>query len=149
MFSGVEERGEVGGFGGSGDFEAVHERIKREVLGREPYVKFVGERESAPRFVKRMEMEEMLGNAGFESWDVGVNKIVKEARDGEEMLRWLDASSSGKTYGGIPEEMRESARREMLKEWERVTGVHGIRMEMELLVTVAVKGEPREGFVAS
>ncbi|KAM0320778.1 hypothetical protein ACHAO8_000071 [Botrytis cinerea] len=145
----LKRGGKLGVSGGSGDFEAVHERIKREVLGREPYVKFVGERESAPRFVKRMEMEEMLGNAGFESWDVGVNKIVKEARDGEEMLRWLDASSSGKTYGGIPEEMRESARREMLKEWERVTGVHGIRMEMELLVTVAVKGEPREGFVAS
>ncbi|TGO46752.1 hypothetical protein BCON_0309g00010 [Botryotinia convoluta] len=131
--------GKLGISGGSGDFEALHEKIKREVLGREPYVRFV-EKESGPRFLKKREMQEMLGNAGFESWEVGTNAIVKVARDGAEMVRWLDVSSSGKTYGGIPERLKESARGEMVREWEGYRGEEGIRMEMELLVTVAVKG---------
>ncbi|KAF7960080.1 hypothetical protein EAE96_001679 [Botrytis aclada] len=132
--------GKLGISGGSGDFEALHEKIKREVLGREPYVRFV-EEESGPRFLKKSEMEEMLGKAGFESWKIGTNAIVKVARDGEDMLRWLDVSSSGKTYGGIPAGgLRECARRDMLREWEGYVGESGIRMQMELLVTVAVKG---------
>ncbi|THV53871.1 hypothetical protein BGAL_0040g00330 [Botrytis galanthina] len=135
----LKKGGKLGVSGGSGDLEALHEKIKREVLGREPYVRFV-EEESGPRFLKKREMEEMLGKAGFENWEIATNEIVKVARDGTEMVRWLDVSSSGKTYGGIPEGLRESARREMVREWEGYAGEGGIRMQMELLVTVAVKG---------
>ncbi|KAF7933375.1 hypothetical protein BELL_0207g00040 [Botrytis elliptica] len=135
----MKKGGKLGISGGSGDFEALHERIKREVLGREPYGGFV-EEESGPRFLGKREMEEMLGKAGFKNWEIGSNRIVKVARDGVEMVRWLDVSSSGKTYGGIPERLRESARKEMVKEWEGYRGKEGIRMEMELLVTVAIKG---------
>ncbi|TGO68410.1 hypothetical protein BOTNAR_0025g00420 [Botryotinia narcissicola] len=136
----LKRGGKLGISGGSGDFEALHERIKRDVLGREPYVGFVVE-EGGPRFLKKREMEGLLGKAGFENWEIGSNGIVKVARDGAEMVRWLDVSSSGKTYGGIPERLRESARREMVREWEGWRGEEGIRMQMELLVTVAVKGE--------
>ncbi|KAF7942614.1 uncharacterized protein EAE97_006068 [Botrytis byssoidea] len=135
----LKRGGKLGISGGSGDFEALHERIKREVLGREPYVGFV-EEEGGPRFLEKREMEELLGKAGFENWEIGSNGIVKVARDGPEMVRWLDVSSSGKTYGGIPERLRESARREMVREWEGWRGEGEIRMQMELLVTVAVKG---------
>ncbi|TGO22404.1 hypothetical protein BPAE_0169g00110 [Botrytis paeoniae] len=135
----IKKGGKLGISGGSGDFEALHEKIKREVLGREPFVRFV-EEDEGPRFLKKKEIEGMLRNAGFESWEIGTNRIVKVARDGAEMVRWLDVSSSGKTYGGIPEGLRESARGEMVREWEGYRGERGIRMQMELLVTVAVKG---------
>jgi arsenite methyltransferase len=55
------------------------------------------------------------------------------------MIDWLDMSSSGKMYGGIPLHLRPSAREEMKKEWNKLASKEGIRMEMELLVTVAVK----------
>ncbi len=129
--------GRLGISGGSGDFEAVHERIKAEVLGKAPYRDYPDE-SSLPRFLKRSEMEELLDAAGFGEREIVVNSIVKEARNGEEMVEWLDTSSSGKTYGGIPFEMRPRAREEMLVEWAKVTTADGIKMDMELLVTVAV-----------
>jgi arsenite methyltransferase len=68
-----------------------------------------------------------------------VNTIVKEAGDGAEMIEWLDTSSSGKTYGGIPLDLRPRAREEMKLEWDKVTTEDGIKMKMQLLVTVATK----------
>ncbi|KAK3906132.1 trans-aconitate 2-methyltransferase [Staphylotrichum tortipilum] len=129
--------GRLGISGGSGDFEAVHERIKAEVLGRAPYRDYPDE-SSLPRFLKRMEIEDLLDAAGFGEREIVVNSIVREAKDGEAMIDWLDTSSSGKTYGGIPLEMRPRAREEMKVEWAKVTTVEGIKMDMELLVTVAV-----------
>ena len=129
--------GRLGISGGSGDFEAVHERIKAEVLGRAPYRDYP-DVSSLPRFLKRGELEELLDSAGFGEREIVVNTIVKEARDGAAMIDWLDTSSSGKTYGGIPLEMRPRAREEMKGEWEKVSTAEGIKMDMELLVTVAV-----------
>jgi len=115
----------------------VHERIKAEVLGRAPYRDYP-DVSSLPRFLKRGELEELLDSAGFGEREIVVNTIVKEARDGAAMIDWLDTSSSGKTYGGIPLEMRPRAREEMKGEWEKVSTAEGIKMDMELLVTVAV-----------
>lgn len=130
--------GKLGISGGSGDFVSAQEEIKARVLGREPYVKYP--EEAPPKFLKRAELEGLLGDAGFARREIVVNGIVKATRDAEEMIEWLDTSSSGKTYGGIPVEMRPRAREEMRVEWEKLMTGEGIRMEMELLVTVAVKG---------
>ncbi|TDZ29998.1 putative methyltransferase 235L [Colletotrichum spinosum] len=130
--------GRVGISGGSGDFEAAHERIKADVLGREPYSGY-DHGADGPRFLRRAELEGVLGAAGFGERRVVVNRIVKTASDGYAMIDWLDTSSSGKTYGGIPLDMRPRAREEMKAEWDRMTTAEGIRMDMELLVTVAVK----------
>jgi arsenite methyltransferase len=129
--------GKVGISGGSGDFVAHHERIKEDVLGRQPYAPYPVT--DGPTFLKRAELEHLLDQAGFGARSIVINTIVKTAKDGDEMIDWLDTSSSGKLYGGIPEELKPGAREEMRKEWEKVTGPDGIRMEMELLVTVAVK----------
>lgn len=129
--------GRLGISGGSGDFAAAHERIKADVLSREPYKNYP--EEAGPKFLKRRELEELLDEAGFSSRQIVVNTIIKSARDGTEMIEWLDTSSSGKTYGAIPAHLRPSAREEMKLEWNKITTGEGIKMQMELLVTVAIK----------
>lgn len=54
------------------------------------------------------------------------------------MIEWLDTSSLGKMYGGIPLHLQPAAREEMKAEWNKLATEEGIRMEMELLVIVAV-----------
>lgn len=130
--------GKLGISGGSGDFVAVHEGLKADVLSRQPFCNYP--EEDGPKFLKKRELEDLLDTAGFSSREISINKIVKEAKDGEEMIKWLDTSSSGKTYGGIPVEMRGRAREELKRGWEKVTTEEGIRMEMELLVTVTIRG---------
>ncbi|KZL65562.1 methyltransferase domain-containing protein [Colletotrichum incanum] len=130
--------GRLGISGGSGDFVAAHEVIKANVLGREPYKNYPSQ-SGGPKFLKQAELESILGDAGFSERCIVVNKIVKTAKDGYAMIDWLDTSSSGKTYGGIPLELRPQAREEMKVEWEKITTENGIHMDMELLVTVAIK----------
>ncbi|KAJ3029039.1 hypothetical protein HDV00_009801 [Rhizophlyctis rosea] len=135
----LKPHGKLGISGGSGDFVAAHERIKAEVLSRAPYSSYpeIG----GPHFAKRSEMEGLLDAAGLVDREFFVNSIVKRAKDADEMIEWLDTSSSGQTYGGIPVEMRPKAREEMKVLWEaEVKGERGIEMEMDLLVTVARKG---------
>ena len=129
--------GRLGISGGSGDYVAAHERIKADVLSRERYR--VYPEKSPPKFLKRRELESLLDNAGFSNRKIVVNTIVKSAKGAEAMIEWLDTSSSGKTYGGIPLDLRPSAREEMKQEWDKLTTEEGIKMEMELLVTVAIK----------
>ncbi|KAK1961645.1 methyltransferase domain-containing protein [Colletotrichum sublineola] len=129
--------GRLGISGGSGDFVAIHEVIKADVLARPPYRDYPDS--GGPRFLKRAELEDILGTAGFGERRIVVNKIVKSAKDGYAMIDWLDTSSSGKTYGGIPLDLRPQAREEMKLEWDKVTTDEGIHMDMELLVTVAIK----------
>ena len=129
--------GRLGISGGSGDYVAVHEKIKADVLSREPYRTYP--EKSPPKFLQRHQLESLLDSAGFSDREIVVNKIVKSAKDPEAMIEWLDTSSSGKTYGGIPLDLRPSARKEMKQEWDKLTTKEGIRMEMELLVTVAIK----------
>lgn len=129
--------GRVGISGGSGDFLTAQEIVKEEVLSREPYCKYP--EQAGPRFLKRQELESLLDQAGLPKRDIVVNPIVKETKDAEEMIEWLDTSSSGKTYGGIPLDLRPKAREEMKVEWNKLLTDEGIRMKMELLVTVATK----------
>ncbi|KAL1869668.1 hypothetical protein Daus18300_005523 [Diaporthe australafricana] len=133
----LKSGGRLGISGGSGDFVAVHERIKADVLSREPYRNYP--EESGPKFIKRRDLESLLDVSGFAQRDIVINKIVKSAKNGEAMVEWLDTSSSGKTYGGIPLDLRPKAREEMKLEWDKVTTEDGIHMVMELLVTVATK----------
>ncbi|GJC88960.1 putative protein in transposon TN4556 [Colletotrichum liriopes] len=130
--------GRLGISGGSGDFVAAHEVIKANILARDPYKNYSSQ-SGGPKFLKQAELESILGVAGFSKRSIVVNTIVKTAKDGYTMIDWLDTSSSGKTYGGIPLEMRPRAREEMKMEWDKITTVDGIRMDMELLVTVAFK----------
>jgi arsenite methyltransferase len=133
----LKSGGRLGISGGSGDFVAAHEKIKADVLSREPYSRYP--EKSGPIFLKRGELESLLDRAGFSKREIVVNTIIKSAKDGAAMIEWLDTSSSGATYGGIPLDLRPKAREEMKVEWGKITTEEGIRMEMELLVTVAVK----------
>ncbi|KAH8595869.1 S-adenosyl-L-methionine-dependent methyltransferase [Bisporella sp. PMI_857] len=129
--------GRLGISGGSGDYVAAHEKIKADVLSREPYR--IYPEQSGPKFLKQRELESLLGDAGFSERKIVINTIIKSAKNAEAMIDWLDTSSSGKTYGGIPLDLRPKAREEMKQEWDKLTTKDGIRMEMELLVTVAIK----------
>ncbi|KAI0187909.1 S-adenosyl-L-methionine-dependent methyltransferase [Xylaria flabelliformis] len=129
--------GRLGISGGSGDFVAVHERIKADVLSRDPYRMY--QEQSPPKFLKKVELEDLLDRAMFGKRDFIRRKIIKSAEDADAMINWLDTSSSGKTYGGIPLELRPKAREEMKHEWDKLTTKDGIQMEMEVLVTVAIK----------
>ncbi|KAL7931595.1 S-adenosyl-L-methionine-dependent methyltransferase [Trichoderma chlorosporum] len=129
--------GLLGISGGSGDTVTAQERIKADVLSREPYRKYP--EENPPKFLKQRELEGLLDDAGFRERSIVVNKITKSAKDADAMIDWLDASSSGKTYGGIPLELRPRAREEMKTEWNKLVVEDGIHMDIDLLVTVAVK----------
>ncbi|ETS86080.1 hypothetical protein PFICI_04105 [Pestalotiopsis fici W106-1] len=129
--------GRVGISGGSGDFLTHQERIKEDVLSREPYRHYP--EEAPPKFLKRQEIENLVDNAGFARKDIVINKIIKSTKDADGMINWLDTSSSGKTYGGIPLDLRPKAREEMRLEWDKLATHDGIHMDMELLVTVATK----------
>jgi SAM-dependent methyltransferase len=134
----LKKGGKVGISGGSGDFVAIHEKIKEDVLSREPYNRY--EETGGPKFLKKAELEGLLADAGFTQVDIVTNTIVKHADSADEMIDWLDTSSSGQTYGGIPLDLRPKAREEMKREWDKFVTDKGIDMDMELLVTVAVKG---------
>ncbi|KAH8658202.1 S-adenosyl-L-methionine-dependent methyltransferase [Xylariales sp. PMI_506] len=129
--------GRVGISGQSGDFVAAHEKIKAEVLSRERYRIYPDQ--AGPKFLKKSELNNLLDAAGFGGREFAINTIVKSAKDGYAMIEWLDTSSSGKTYGGIPLDLRPSAREEMNLEWDKLTTKDGISMEIDLLVTVATK----------
>lgn len=130
-------RGRLGISGGSGDYVAELQRIKADVMSREPF-RLYPEKKPA-KFIKRRELEGLLDSAGFSNREIVINTIIKSARNSEAMLDWLDKSSSGKTYGHIPLELRPLVREQMKQEWDKITTEDGIRMEMELLVTVAIK----------
>lgn len=123
--------------GGSGDYVAALQRIKADVMSREPFRLYPEEKPA--KFLKRREIEKLLDNAGFSNREIVINTIIKSARNAEAMLDWLDRSSSGKTYGHLPLDLRPKAREQMKQEWEKITTEDGIRMEMELLVTVAIR----------
>ncbi|KKP05763.1 methyltransferase domain-containing protein [Trichoderma harzianum] len=129
--------GLLGISGGSGDTISAQEKIKAEVLSREPYRNYL--EQSPPKFLKQRELEKLLDDAGFPERSIVVNKITKSTKDANEMIDWLDASSSGKTYGSIPLELRPRAREEMKAEWNKLLVEDGIHMDIDLLVTVAVK----------
>ncbi|CZR67178.1 uncharacterized protein PAC_17077 [Phialocephala subalpina] len=133
----LKSGGRLGISGGSGDYVAAHEKIKADVLSREPYRNYP--EKGGPNFIKKRELDSLLDDAGFSERKIVINTIIKSAKDGEAMIEWLDTSSSGATYGGIPLDLRPKAREEMKQEWAKITTEEGIRMEMELLVTVAVK----------
>ncbi|KAI1269966.1 S-adenosyl-L-methionine-dependent methyltransferase [Xylariaceae sp. FL1019] len=133
----LKPRGRLGMSGGSGDFTAIHERIKEDVLSQEPFKAY--SEAAPPTFLKQRELERLLDEAGLHERNIAVRTIVKSAKNGDEMIDWLVTSSSGSTYGGIPLDLRPRAREEMRKEWDKVTTEDGIHMNMELLVTVAVK----------
>lgn len=133
----LKSGGRLGISGGSGDYVAAHEKIKADVLSREPYRSYP--EKGGPRFIKQRELESLLDDTSFSERKIVVNTIIKSAKDGEAMIEWLDTSSSGATYGGIPLDLRPKAKEEMKQEWAKITTDEGIRMEMELLVTVAVK----------
>ncbi|KAJ8124676.1 hypothetical protein O1611_g8964 [Lasiodiplodia mahajangana] len=95
--------------------------------------------QNPPKFLKKIELEGLLDRAGFHERDILEKSIIKSAEDADAMLNWLDASSSGKTYGGIPLELRPKAREEMKREWDKLTTKDGIQMEMQILVTVATR----------
>ena len=130
--------GRLGMSGGSGDYVAAHEKIKADVLSRDPFRNYSEKR--PPKFLKQRELESLLENAGFFDRAIVINTIVKSTKSADAMIDWLDTSSSGQTYGGIPLDLRPNARAEMKREWDKITTEEGIRMEMELLVTVAIKG---------
>ncbi|KAI1190864.1 S-adenosyl-L-methionine-dependent methyltransferase [Nemania serpens] len=133
----LRSRGRLGISGASGDFIAAHERIKADVLSRNPYRMYP--EESPPKFLKKLELEDLLDKAGFHEKNIMIRRIIKSAENADAMLNWLDTSSSGKTYGGIPQELRPKAREEMKHEWDKITTKDGIQMEMEVLVTIAIR----------
>ena len=129
--------GRLGISGGSGDYYTHQERIKADILSREPFKTYP--EENPPKFLKRAEVEDLLRDAQIFNVKFSINKIVKSTKDADEMIDWLDTSSSGKTYGSIPLNLRPRARKEMKVEWDKLVTEKGIQMEMELLVTVAFK----------
>ncbi|KAK8084471.1 trans-aconitate 2-methyltransferase [Apiospora hydei] len=131
--------GRLGVSGQSGDFMAAHQRIKDEVLAREAYRGYDHNIAGEPRFLKQQEMGGLLDAAGFGGCTFTINKISKSTKDGAEMVDWLASSSSGKTFGGVPVDMRPKVREEMITEWDKMTTKDGLTMELELLVTVATK----------
>ncbi|KAI1319636.1 S-adenosyl-L-methionine-dependent methyltransferase [Xylariaceae sp. FL0255] len=133
----LKSGGGLGISGGSGDFVAIHEKIKANVLSRDPYRSYP--EQDPPKFLKRAELQKLLDESGFHKADIITRTIIKKADSAEAMINWLDTSSSGKTYGGIPMELRPKARQEMIVEWNQYVTEQGISMELEVLVTVATK----------
>ncbi|TLD04119.1 hypothetical protein PgNI_11316 [Pyricularia grisea] len=131
--------GQLGISGGCGDFVADHEKVKATVMAQEPFCQYPDKDGIWPKFVKRAEMQQLLDLAGFVDYSMVINKLVKQVKDGYAMLEWLDTSSSGKTYGAVPPELKPQAREAMKREWDKLTTEDGIKMDMELLVTVATK----------
>ena len=129
--------GRLGISGGSGDYVTAQEKIKADVLSKERYR--IYPEKKPPKYLKQRDLENLLDNAGFSQREIVINTIIKSVKDAEAMIEWLDTSSSGKTYGDIPLDLRPKAREEMKQEWDKLTTEDGIRMEMELLVTVAIK----------
>ncbi|KAI1121057.1 S-adenosyl-L-methionine-dependent methyltransferase [Nemania abortiva] len=129
--------GRIGIAGGSGDFAYPSETIKEDVLSRDPYRMYP--EQSPPNFLKKLELESLLDKAGFHERDILEKYVIKSAEDADAMISWLEASSSGRTYGDIPLDLRPKAREEMKHEWDKLMTKDGIQMELHVLVTIAIK----------
>lgn len=80
-------------------------------MSREPF-QLYPEKKPA-KFIKRRELKNLLDNAVFSKREIVTNTIIKSARNSEAILDWLDKSSSGKTYGHIPLDLRPMVSEQM------------------------------------
>ena len=80
----LKSEGRLGISGGSGDYDAAHEKIKGDVLLRERYR--IYSEKSSSKFLKQRELESLLDNAEFSNREIVINSIIKSAKNAEAMI---------------------------------------------------------------
>ncbi|MGD9895563.1 MAG: class I SAM-dependent methyltransferase [Candidatus Methylacidiphilaceae bacterium] len=115
----------------------VRELIKdsiREVLGEVPPGVFL-----SPFRIGRRELQDLAGQAGFRIVDFQVLPFADYAKDPDEVVTFLFASSSGRFLSGLPEENRERIIAALKGKLGKLRTERGIEMEHPAMFLVGEK----------
>ncbi|HEY0468129.1 MAG TPA: methyltransferase domain-containing protein [Polyangiaceae bacterium] len=115
------------------------QEVRNRVLSREPYRTAANPSEGLAYHVSDTELRELLTRAGFQ---IDILELVPHAThhpSAEAALQFAQASSFGNYLGRIPAQLRGSAEREILAEFERLREPQGVLQQGTRIVAVARK----------
>jgi ubiquinone/menaquinone biosynthesis C-methylase UbiE len=116
----------------------IHD-IQRTVLARAPYNAHSRPEQGLPHRVSPDELRGLLDQAGFDIVSLDVEPNSNLHKDAEAAVKHSLASSFGNLLGHLPEELRESARRDVIAELQQYQTAEGIKQDGARILAVAVK----------
>ena len=132
--------GRLGITTGSGEHLGTMQIVRKRVLAREPYASFPVARAGAAHRVTVKELRDLLTQIGFvvASMELVPNTSVHSCPNAA--IKFSQASSFGNFLGHLPESLRRSATRDIIRELEAFRTPEGIRLEGARIFAVAHKG---------
>jgi arsenite methyltransferase len=130
--------GRLGITTGSKDHVNRVQRIRKEVLAREPYASHNEARAGTAHRVSEGELRGLLEQTGFEVRSLELLPSVIVHRSADAVIEFSQASSFGNFLGHLPEDLQRAARDDIRRELEALQTPEGIRQESMRLVAVGV-----------
>lgn len=131
--------GRLGISTGSKEHVARLQAIKSEVLARAPYNQYVEPEAGVSHRVSAAELRGLLEQTGFEVSSIEIVPNVIVHASPEAAIQHSQASSFGNFLGHLPENLREQARADILRELEKHRTAEGYRQESARIFAVARK----------
>jgi len=129
--------GRLGISTGSKDHVSLVQQIRSSVLSRYPYREYPESEAGFAHRVSQQELLELLEQAGFGLSNVDLVPHVQFQPSAEAAVEFAQASSFGNFLSHLPDDLRQSARAEIIRELERSKSAEGIRQESQRLVAIA------------
>jgi arsenite methyltransferase len=135
----LKSGGRLGITTGSKDHTNSLQRIRREVLSREPYSRYPDAQDGVAHRVSPDELRRLVTESGFEVTAIDVEPNAALYPTPAAAIEFSQASSFGNFLSQLPAELRASARAEIEKELERLRTPDGIRTEGARIFALARK----------
>ena len=113
--------------------------VRTSVLAREPYRSHVGSEVAVGHHLSGGELRALLEEAGFQLERLDYVEHSFHHASGHAAVEFSNASSFGNFLGTIPEALRETARRDIAEELEKLRVAEGIPQRVVRLVAIARK----------
>jgi len=131
--------GRLGITTGSKDHTNSLQRIRRQVLSREPYSRYPDAQEGVAHRVNADELRQLLTASRFEVTAIDLEPSAVSYPTPAAAIEFSQASSFGNFLSQLPAELRAPARAEIEAELERLRTPDGIRTEGARLFALARK----------
>ncbi len=113
--------------------------VRKEVLSRAPYREHPEARGAFGHHVTVEELGRTLRDVGFRPQSIDLKPNIAFHPTPEPAVEFSQASSFGNDLGHLPLELQGPARRDLIRELERLRAPEGIRQEGVRIVAIAVK----------
>jgi arsenite methyltransferase len=131
--------GRLGISTGSKDHINQIQQIRRSVLERNPYREYPESEAGFAHRVSQAELQTLLRDTGFNPVVVDLVPHLQFQPSAEAAVEFAQASSFGNFLSHLPDDLKQNARAEIIRELERTKTAEGIRQENQRLVAVATK----------